>query len=97
MSFILGAVLYRGPGKAKVPKRVLAGVILIRLVLVPVLGALAVIYAERAHWFRPVDPLFMFTLVRETERERERERERGEEERKKPHEKNRSKNGGKSI
>ena len=75
MSFILGAVLYRGPGKAKVPKRVLAGVILIRLVLVPVLGALAVIYAERAHWFRPVDPLFMFTLVRETERERERERE----------------------
>ena len=71
MSFILGAVLYRGPGKAKVPKRVLAGVILIRLVLVPVLGALAVIYAERAHWFRPVDPLFMFTLVRERERERE--------------------------
>jgi predicted permease len=63
MSFILGAVLYRGPGKAKVPKRVLWGVILVRLVLVPVLGGLAVIYAERAHWFRPVDPLFMFTLV----------------------------------
>ena len=64
MSFILGAVLYRGPGKAKVPKRVLWGVILVRLVLVPVLGGLAVILAERAHWFRPVDPLFMFTLVR---------------------------------
>ena len=63
MSFILGAVLYRGPGKAKVPKRVLWGVIVVRFVAVPVLGGLAVIFAERAHWFRPVDPLFMFTLV----------------------------------
>ena len=88
MSFILGAVLYRGPGKAKVPKRVLAGVILIRLVLVPVLGGLAVIYAERAGWFRPVDPLFMFTLVRMKEREesgrrRRRRRRKSEKKRKK--------------
>jgi len=76
MSFILGAVLYRGPGKAKVPKRVLWGVILVRLVLVPVLGGLAVIFAERAHWFMPVDPLFMFTLVR-GEGKRRRGEERG--------------------
>ena len=95
MSFILGAVLYRGPGKAKVPKRVLWGVILVRLVLVPVLGGLAVILAERAHWFRPVDPLFMFTLVRggfcfsgRWRGGREREREKARERKKKPNKKN---------
>lgn len=64
MSFILGAVLYKGPGKgATIKWHVIAGVCLVRLLIIPLLGAVVVFATEAAGWWKPLDPLFVFTLL----------------------------------
>ena len=37
---VLGAVLYRGPGASKLPLRVTLGVLVTRLILMPIAGVL---------------------------------------------------------
>ena len=39
MMLVLGAVLYKGPGSARLPARLIAGVIALRLLLMPLCGA----------------------------------------------------------
>ncbi len=39
MMLVLGAVLYKGPGTARLPARLIAGVVVLRLVLMPLCGA----------------------------------------------------------
>jgi hypothetical protein len=63
MSFILGAVLYRGPGKGTVRWHVIAAVCFVRLVAVPLLGAVVVCGTEALNWWVPIDPLFVFVLL----------------------------------
>ena len=64
MSFILGAVLYKGPGKGSTLRwHVIAGVCLMRLLIIPLLGAVVIFATEAAGWWKPLDPLFVFTLL----------------------------------
>lgn len=63
MSFILGAVLYRGPGKGRVRWTLIAAVCAIRLVVIPILGAVVVFGTEALNWWTPVDPLFVFVML----------------------------------
>jgi auxin efflux carrier family protein len=58
----LGGALSKGPG-SDVPVRVILGVIVVRLLLVPVLGALVVVGLR--HWgaFKPPDKMFMFVAL----------------------------------
>ena len=60
---ILGAVLYRGPGKGKVRWPVIVAVCVVRLLLIPLLGGLVVFGTEALNWWTPVDPLFVFVLL----------------------------------
>lgn len=39
MMLVLGAVLYKGPGSARLPARLIAGVVALRLLLMPLCGA----------------------------------------------------------
>jgi predicted permease len=39
MMMVLGAVLYKGPGRANVAPRLILGVAFVRLLLIPLLGA----------------------------------------------------------
>ena len=41
MMLVLGAVLYKGPGSARLPARLIAGVVALRLLLMPLCGARA--------------------------------------------------------
>lgn len=38
MMLVLGSVLHKGPGSAKVPKRVILGILAVRQVIIPILG-----------------------------------------------------------
>ena len=63
MSFILGAVLYRGPGTGRVRWPLVLAVCAVRLAVIPLLGAVVVFASEAAGWWVPIDPLFVFTLA----------------------------------
>jgi len=60
---LLGAVLYRGPGKSTLPARVTVGVVLVRLVLQPVLLTCIVVIALEFKLFVAPDPMFLLTLL----------------------------------
>ncbi|KAG7671720.1 hypothetical protein Ndes2526B_g07386 [Nannochloris sp. 'desiccata'] len=60
---LLGAVLYRGPGKSQLPARVTVGVVLVRLVLQPVLLTCMVVLALKFKLFVAPDPMFLLTLL----------------------------------
>lgn len=38
MMLVLGSVLHKGPGSAKVPKRVIFGILAVRQIIIPILG-----------------------------------------------------------
>lgn len=38
MMLVLGSVLHKGPGSAKVPKRVIFGILAVRQLIIPILG-----------------------------------------------------------
>jgi predicted permease len=60
---LLGAVLYRGPGKSQLPARVTVGVVLVRLVVQPILLTSMVLLALHLRFFIPPDPIFLLTLL----------------------------------
>jgi auxin efflux carrier family protein len=60
---LLGAVLYRGPGKSQLPARVTVGVVLVRLVLQPVLLTCLVVLALKLKFYVAPDPMFLLTLL----------------------------------
>ena len=60
---LLGAVLYRGPGKSQLPRRVTAGVVITRLVLQPALLTGLVVLALHFNWFNSPDPMFLLSLL----------------------------------
>ena len=63
MSFTLGAVLHKGPGKAAVGWPSIGGVIFARLALVPVLGSVMVLGGAKLGVFAPLNPLLLFVLL----------------------------------
>jgi predicted permease len=58
----LGGALARGPG-SNVPISLIVGVTVVRLILVPVLGALCVIGLRRWGVFEPPDQMFMLVAL----------------------------------
>ena len=38
MMLVLGSVLHKGPGSAKVPKRIIVGILCVRQIIIPLLG-----------------------------------------------------------
>lgn len=60
---LLGAVLYRGPGRSKLPRKVTTGVVLTRLVLQPALLTGLVVVALHFKLFTSPDPMFLLSLL----------------------------------
>ncbi|KAL3144526.1 hypothetical protein ABBQ32_004260 [Trebouxia sp. C0010 RCD-2024] len=63
MMLVLGSVLHKGPGSAKVPKRVILGILAVRQIIIPMLGTGMVVLAHKWHIFRAPDPLFFMVLL----------------------------------
>ena len=42
MMLVLGSVLHKGPGSARVPKRVILGILTVRQIAIPLLGELSI-------------------------------------------------------
>lgn len=55
MMMVLGAVLYKGPGSANIPARLIWGVASLRLILIPLLGEkiFRILPVEKSIWRRP--------------------------------------------
>lgn len=43
MMLVLGSVLHKGPGSAKVPKRVILGILAVRQIIIPMLGKMPIV------------------------------------------------------
>ncbi len=63
MSFTLGAVLEKGPGRAAIGWASVAGVIAARLTLVPGAGGAMVIGGAKLGAYAPLNPMFVFVLL----------------------------------
>ncbi|KAL0019914.1 hypothetical protein WJX77_007779 [Trebouxia sp. C0004] len=63
MMLVLGSVLHKGPGSAKVPIKIILGVLVVRQILIPFLGTGMVVLAHRWHVFAAPDPLFFMVLL----------------------------------
>ena len=44
MMLVLGSVLHKGPGSARVPKRVILGILAVRQIVIPLLGELSIMH-----------------------------------------------------
>ena len=59
----LGAVLAAGPGQTTLPLRVVVGLVLVKLLLLPLLGGGMVLAAHAWGWLKAPDNLFMAVLL----------------------------------
>lgn len=63
MIMVLGATLANGPGSGKLPARVLIGVGITRLVILPLWGTAVVLGAYALGVFTPPDPVFVLVML----------------------------------
>ncbi|KAK9839803.1 hypothetical protein WJX81_002851 [Elliptochloris bilobata] len=63
MMLVLGAVLYKGPGTPRLPARLIAGVVALRLLLMPLCGMALVLGLLRMGWISPPDEIFLVVLL----------------------------------
>eukprot|EP00884_Botryococcus_braunii_P000591 jgi/Botrbrau1/10532/Bobra.7_1s0013.1 len=63
MMLLVGAVLNRGPTSPHLPARLILGVIVFRLVLMPLFGMALVLFLEWVGIFKAPDPLFHVVLM----------------------------------
>ncbi|KAL6758976.1 auxin efflux carrier [Haematococcus lacustris] len=63
LMLVLGANLSKGPGVAKLPARVIASVILCRLVLLPLCGTPLVALPFKAGWFGAIHPMAVVVML----------------------------------
>lgn len=63
MMLVLGSVLHKGPGSAKLPVKTIVGVLAARQILIPMLGTCLVLLAHKWHIFAAPDPLFLLVLL----------------------------------
>lgn len=63
MIMVLGATLANGPGEGKLPMRVILGVTLGRLVILPMFGTVVVLGSYWTGLFKPPDPVFVLVML----------------------------------
>lgn len=63
MMVVLGSILAGGPGGANVPRNTILGVILGKLIIVPLLGMAVVVLFLKIGWFSPPDPFYTLVIL----------------------------------
>ncbi|EFN53349.1 hypothetical protein CHLNCDRAFT_58621 [Chlorella variabilis] len=66
-SFVLGSVLSKGPGSGTraLGWRPLLLVVLIRMAVLPLIGAVVVVGFVKLGWYKPLDPVYAFILLQQ--------------------------------
>jgi predicted permease len=63
MMIVMGSVLYKGPGSAKLPVRLIVGVVACRQVIIPAIGTAVIVSSHRAGLFYAPNSFYLFTLL----------------------------------
>ncbi|KAK9835690.1 hypothetical protein WJX74_005946 [Apatococcus lobatus] len=63
MLLVLGAILCRGPGQSQLRVHEIVGVVVAKLIIMPLLGAMVILGARAIGAFTEPDPLFLFLML----------------------------------
>lgn len=63
MMIMIGATLEKGPGKGRVPLRVLAAITISRLLVLPIIGTVLVFGTYQLGWYDAPDEIFLMVML----------------------------------